>query len=59
MDVKEEDQSSSDITPSEEAKCETCGDNKNKPTNMKTKCRDCGCRKCGGKEDPNNQIMCD
>merc|ERR1719159_559017 len=30
-----------------------CGD---KPAR---KCRECGCRKCGGKEDANNQILCD
>ena len=59
VDVMEEEHSSSDAAPSEEDKCGNCGDNKNKPQNMKTKCRDCGCRKCGGKEDPNNQIMCD
>jgi len=23
------------------------------------KCKKCGCRICGGKDDPNNQIMCD
>jgi len=33
--------------------CKGCGD---KPAR---KCRECGCRKCGGKEDANNQILCD
>lgn len=23
------------------------------------KCKECGCHKCGGKEDPEKQIMCD
>jgi len=43
----EEQHSSSDWTPGEEQKCRTCRDNKDKPINMKTKCWDCGCRKCG------------
>jgi len=34
-------------------KCETCHDN------AKKKCKECGCRICGGKDDPDNQIMCD
>jgi len=34
-------------------KCETCHDN------PKKKCKECGCRICGGKDDPDNQIMCD
>ena len=46
----------SDEAPGEEEKCENCGDNKNKPVNMKKKCKECGCRKCGGKEEPNNQV---
>merc|ERR1712142_956694 len=33
--------------------CKGCGD---KPAR---KCKECGCRKCGGKEDENNQILCD
>ena len=47
----------SDEAPGEEEKCENCGDNKNKPVNMKKKCKECGCRKCGGKEEPNNQVF--
>jgi len=39
--------------PSADGKCGGCGD---KPAR---KCRECGCRKCGGKEDANNQILCD
>ena len=27
--------------------------------NLKKKCKECGCRVCGGKEEPNSQIMCD
>ena len=46
----------SDEAPGEEEKCQNCGDNKNKPVNMKKKCKDCGCRKCGGKEEPNSQV---
>jgi len=39
--------------PSGDGACKGCGD---KPAR---KCRECGCRKCGGKEDSNNQILCD
>eukprot|EP00090_Calanus_glacialis_P008127 TRINITY_DN16464_c0_g1_i4.p1 TRINITY_DN16464_c0_g1~~TRINITY_DN16464_c0_g1_i4.p1 ORF type:complete len:757 (-),score=288.61 TRINITY_DN16464_c0_g1_i4:194-2464(-) len=39
--------------PAGDGKCGGCGD---KPAR---KCRECGCRKCGGKEDANNQILCD
>ena len=46
----------SDEAPGEEDKCQNCGDKKNKPVNMKKKCKDCGCRKCGGKEEPNSQV---
>jgi len=49
----------SDEAPGEEEKCQFCGDNKNKPVNLKKKCKECGCRVCGGKEEPNSQIMCD
>lgn len=34
-------------------KCDTCQDRESR------KCKDCGCRKCGGKDDPNNTILCD
>merc|ERR1719167_1039522 len=34
-------------------KCEHCHDN------AKRKCKECGCGKCGGKEDPELQIVCD
>ena len=34
-------------------KCEHCHDND------KRKCKECGCGKCGGKEDPELQIVCD
>ena len=34
-------------------KCEACHDND------KRKCKECGCQKCGGKEDPELQIVCD
>ncbi|RXG69348.1 E3 ubiquitin-protein ligase UHRF1 [Armadillidium vulgare] len=33
--------------------CKTCKDN------PKRKCKDCGCCKCGGKENPEKQLMCD
>eukprot|EP00088_Acartia_fossae_P020781 TRINITY_DN2230_c0_g1_i1.p1 TRINITY_DN2230_c0_g1~~TRINITY_DN2230_c0_g1_i1.p1 ORF type:complete len:698 (+),score=216.45 TRINITY_DN2230_c0_g1_i1:39-2132(+) len=36
-----------------EMDCEKCKKNPNR------KCKDCGCRKCGGKEDEENIIMCD
>jgi len=39
--------------PSGDGKCGGCGD---KPAR---KCKECGCRKCGGKDDVNNQILCD
>jgi len=39
--------------PSGDGVCKVCA---NKPAR---KCRECGCRKCGGKEDANNQILCD
>eukprot|EP00092_Neocalanus_flemingeri_P020389 GFUD01022087.1.p1 GENE.GFUD01022087.1~~GFUD01022087.1.p1 ORF type:complete len:755 (-),score=252.74 GFUD01022087.1:131-2395(-) len=39
--------------PAGDGKCGGCGD---KPAR---KCKDCGCRKCGGKEDANNQMLCD
>ena len=53
VDVMElvEEHSSSDSTPDEEPKCGTCGDNKDKPIIMKTKCWDCGCRKCGDTDE--------
>ena len=41
------------LTRKHPEKCETCHDNEKK------KCKECGCRKCGGKQDPDNQIMCD
>ena len=34
-------------------KCEACHDNE------KRKCKECGCQKCGGKEDPELQVVCD
>lgn len=34
-------------------KCEVCHDNEKK------KCKECGCRKCGGKGEQDEQIMCD
>jgi len=34
-------------------KCESCHDNEKK------KCKDCGCMKCGGKDEPDQQVMCD
>jgi len=33
--------------------CKKCKDNKGR------KCKDCGCLKCGGKENPDKQLMCD
>jgi len=36
-----------------EMDCEKC------KRNPKRKCKDCGCRKCGGKEDSETIIMCD
>lgn len=33
--------------------CITCRDDPNK------KCKDCGCYQCGGKDDPDKQLMCD
>merc|ERR1712142_2958 len=33
--------------------CDNCKDDANK------KCKDCGCHKCGGKDDPARQLMCD
>jgi len=41
------------VAPSSDGKCDSCGSNKSR------KCKECGCRKCGGKEDENNQILCD
>lgn len=38
-----------EIAPS----CSTCKDN------PKCKCKDCGCNECGGKENPEKQLMCD
>lgn len=37
----------------EETQCEKC---KKIPSR---KCKECGCYECGGKEDPDKQIMCD
>ena len=34
-------------------KCESCLDNEKK------KCKDCGCHKCGGKNDPDSILICD
>ena len=34
-------------------KCEACMDNEKK------KCKDCGCHKCGGKNDPDSILICD
>ena len=34
-------------------KCESCMDNEKK------KCKDCGCHKCGGKDDPDSILICD
>jgi len=39
--------------PSSGDKCAKCASNPSR------KCKECGCRKCGGKEDENNQILCD
>ena len=39
--------------PSGDGVCKVCANNPAR------KCRECGCRKCGGKEDANNQILCD
>ena len=33
--------------------CSNCSDNPRK------KCRECGCHNCGGKHDPQKQLMCD
>lgn len=33
--------------------CATCKDN------PKRKCKECGCHECGGKENPEKQLMCD
>ena len=41
------------VAPAGDGKCGGCGD---KPAR---KCKECGCRKCGGKDDANNQILCD
>jgi E3 ubiquitin-protein ligase UHRF1 len=59
VELEDGEQLASDEAPGEEEKCGGCGDNKNKPVKLGRKCRDCGCRKCGGKEEPNSQIMCD
>jgi len=34
-------------------KCEVCHDSEKK------KCKECGCNKCGGKEEPELQVVCD
>ena len=34
-------------------KCEACMDN------PKKKCKECGCAKCGGKNDPDSILICD
>jgi len=34
-------------------KCDTCQDKEGR------RCKDCGCKKCGGKDDPNHTILCD
>ena len=59
VEVGEDEVLASDEAPGQEEKCGGCGDNKNKPVLLAKKCRDCGCRKCGGKHEPNSQIMCD
>jgi len=41
-----------DDQPSD-GKCKGCNGNRAR------RCKECGCRKCGGKEDPDSQIMCD
>ena len=33
--------------------CDSCGDD------LRRGCRDCGCSVCGGKNEPQNQILCD
>ena len=33
--------------------CSTCQDN------PKRKCKDCSCQVCGGKDEPDRQLMCD
>ncbi|XP_054008845.1 E3 ubiquitin-protein ligase UHRF1-like [Hylaeus anthracinus] len=36
-----------------QANCNACSDN------PRTKCKECGCRVCGGKEDEHNLLLCD
>lgn len=43
-------------SPSKRKNAPNCSNCKDLP---RRKCKECGCHKCGGKEDPEKQIMCD
>ena len=51
--VKEEREMNTPVARKHPEKCETCHDSEKK------KCKDCGCRKCGGKGEQDQQVMCD
>ncbi|KAG1659087.1 E3 ubiquitin-protein ligase UHRF1 [Nymphon striatum] len=57
IDVKDREKSYDDNIPSEKRSvkpsCEKCNDN------PRIKCKVCSCVKCGGKDSPNKQILCD
>ena len=50
---KEEKDMNSPVMRKHPEKCNVCHDKEKK------KCKECGCRKCGGKGELNEQIMCD
>jgi len=50
---KEEKEMNTPVERKHPEKCEVCHDNEKK------KCKECGCRKCGGKGDPDQMVMCD
>eukprot|EP00092_Neocalanus_flemingeri_P024497 GFUD01026565.1.p1 GENE.GFUD01026565.1~~GFUD01026565.1.p1 ORF type:complete len:605 (+),score=218.89 GFUD01026565.1:105-1919(+) len=50
---KEEKAMNTPVTRKHPEKCEVCHDSEKK------KCKECGCRKCGGKGEQDQQVMCD
>lgn len=50
---KEEKEINTPVERKHPEKCEVCHDSEKK------KCKECGCRKCGGKDEADNQVMCD
>ena len=52
-DVKLEHEMNTPVPRKHPPKCESCMDNEKK------KCKDCGCHKCGGKNDPDSILICD